>query len=142
MEFARNKATELVLLALMVAEDGLLDGAVLGLYSNDAEITDNNVRGDFTDATYSGNGDEAITWGVPSLSDDGEPEVVGVVGEFRPNAATVGNVIHGAMLLDDADGLLMALPFDDEVNMNGTLDSLILTVRVRVTPGGLGVSVS
>jgi hypothetical protein len=137
-----NNALDLAILLALTETDGIFDGALLMLFSNDVEPDRDTVRGDLTDATYSGNGDEAITWGVPSISDDGVPEVIGIAGEFRPTAETVQNTIFGAAVLDAADGLLKSCRFDQAVPMMNTRDSLTLTVRLRLQTEGLVVVIS
>src|SRR5262245_13332354 len=125
-----NLTNDLAMLAALVAADGVFDGSSVMLFENDIVVDRDTIRADLTDALYSGNGDEAITWGVPSVSDDGFAEVIGTAGEFRPNATTVGSTIFGAAIVSDTDALQKCANFDDPIEMRSTLDSIVLTVRL------------
>lgn len=133
---------DLAVLAALVAADAPYDGALLMLFMNDITPDRDTVRGDLTDATYTGNGDEAITWGVPSVADDGVPEVVGIAGEFRPTGSAVQNTIFGAAIVNATDGLLKCCRFPTPIAMAGTQDSIILTVRLRLEGEGLVIIIS
>lgn len=137
-----NNAIDLAILAAVVDAGAAFDGALVALFQNDFTPDRTSIRTDFTNATYSGYAQEAITWLVPSLADDGTPEVIGTVGEFRPNAATVGNVIFGGLIVTAADALLLSYREDAPFPMAATTDSYIPTVRLRLSAGGLVASVT
>lgn len=135
--FTWLRAAILLFLADLIAADATLDGAEIALFQNDVIPSETSVIGDFTIATYTGYAAEAVTWYAPSVSDAGDPEVIGAVGEFRPTAATVGNTIYGALLLDTGGALLAACRFADApLPMEGTLDSIVVVPRIRLTGGG------
>lgn len=134
-----NQAYALALLAALVAEDGLLDGAVCALGQADIVPTPATPLASYTIATYTGYGTEAITWLAPSVSDDGTPEVVGTVGEFRPTGTTVGNQIYTLQITNTGGTVLLAAARFTlaPVPMVSTLDSILPTIRIRATPAGL-----
>lgn len=103
----------------------------------------NTVIGDLTPADYTGNGNEAVTWLAPSIGDDGEPEIIGTLGEFRPTGTTIGNTIFGGALLETGGALRASFVFaDGPVPMSAVTDSILLTLRVRMNPyGGFVVSI-
>jgi len=108
-------------------------------------VTATSVVGDFTEATYSGYAREAIASATPSISDDGVPELVYPVGEFRPTATTVGNpAIYGGLLLTAGGVMIAGWRMDDPPPaMQATTDIIVVTLRIRVDPiFGLTVIVS
>jgi len=122
---------------------GLLNGAVIELFQNDIVPSPSTLLADYTLADYDGYAAEAITWGAVSISDDGDPEVIGIAGEFRPTGATTPNAIYGCLILSGAGALLAAARFDDApLPMNAVTDVIIVTPRVRQPSEGLGVVVS
>lgn len=117
---------------VLLAVTGMLTGAEVRLFINDFEPDRESVIGDYDPPTYTGNGDEAITWNAPSVSDDGTVEVVGTLGEFRPTDAVAPNDVFGAIILDGGGGLLDAVRFPaGPLPMNSALDSILLVVRWR-----------
>lgn len=135
-------ATALSVLADAVA--ATFDGAKVNLFQNDVTPTPGTPIGDYTLATYTGNGAEAVTWLDPVINDAGEPELIGIVGEFRPTGTTVGNAIFGIIVTDTAGtGLKAAARFDaTPLPMAATTDNIVVTLRVRLTPNGLVVTVT
>lgn len=142
MEFLSNDTFESSILSALIAEDGLLDGAQLALFQNNVVATRARPIDQYTVATYSGYAIGAVTWLGLRKADDGAMELVGTVPEFIPNANTVGNTIYGALLLDAGNALVAAGNLDVAAEMRATTDSIIITVRVRLTASGLGVVVS
>lgn len=117
---------------LTIAVTGMLTGATLNLFKNDFEPEYGSVIGDYVLADYVGFGAEAITWQAPSTSDDGQVEIVGVVGEFRPTNGVTPNDIFGVIAQDAGGGLLDAVRFPDgPYSMNSALDAILLVVRYR-----------
>lgn len=138
MEMTVVNGIQTAMLAAFKAASGLLDGATLHLYQNDLSPVATTVIADITEATFSGYASEAITWGDPSISEDGHIEMIGVAGEFRPTATTVTNDIYGAYIMTDTPTLFAAGRLDDPPEfMGATSNVMLLTVRVRVSPMGV-----
>lgn len=132
---------ELAALADIVA--GTLAGAEIALFQNDIVATGSLPLGDYTPADYDGYAPEAVTWLAPSMGEGNEPEVIGIVGEFRPTGTTTPNVIYGALLTDGAGTTLFAAANLDNppADMAATTDAIVVTVRLRYGPEGLLVSI-
>ncbi len=127
----------------LTAAGGALDGAKVRLYQNDQVPLRNSPDTDFDIATYTGYADEAVTWNAVSTADDGTPEVVGLVGEFRPTGTTITNQIYGANLISSANVFFAGARFSPApVPMETTSDAIQLMVRVRATPTGFFVTIS
>lgn len=138
MEMTVVNGIQTAMLAAFKAAEGLLDGAELALYQNDLSPTAVTVIGDIDEADFSGYAREAITWGDPSISEDGHIEMIGVAGEFRPTASTVQNDIYGGYILTDGGALFAAGRIDDAPeHMGSTSNVMLLTVRVRLDPLGV-----
>jgi len=136
-----NQASVLAALADVVAGD--LAGAKLGLYQNNLDPTPETPIGDYTAATFTGYAQKAITWLAPSVADDGTPEVVGIVTEWRPTDGVTPNSIYGLILVETGGALRAATKFDGApLGMSSALDSLLPTFRLRLTPAGLVALVS
>jgi hypothetical protein len=135
---------DLALGALTDAVAGTLAGCECHLYKNDITPTPGTPLGSYTEADFSGYAAGAITWLAPTVNDAGEVEVIGTVPEFRPTSDTVQNQIYGATIQDGGGTILYAASrFDNPpVPMVGTLDSILLTIRLRFSPGGLIVAVT
>ena len=143
MQLVGNNTTDLLLYPLATAAGEFLDGALIALGQNDIEITRDLEIGDFTEADYTGYAREAVTWNAPSEADNGETELVGVAGEFRPSGSAVQNSIYTFMLLDSGGALIAAGRFEGApLAMGDTLDAIVVTPRVRITLGGEGQYVS
>ena len=128
---------------IITAVTGALIGAEVELYTNDVLPVPTSVIGDFDLATYTGYAAEAVAWLAPAISDSGEVEVVGIVGEFRPTNSAVPNDVYGFILTDGAGVLLGGGRFTDgPLPMNSALDQIIITPRVRPLVGGIGEVVS
>lgn len=142
MNLVGNQAWALAATADVIA--GVLTANKVKLYQSNTIPTPATPIGDYTEATYSGYALEAITWSAPTLADDGSVEVLGVVGEFRPTSSAVQNSIYGLLLVDTTGAILYAAARFDAppLPMNSTLDAIIVTLRVRFTPGGVVVTVS
>jgi len=127
-----------VMLEALVDTGAVLDGATLCLFQNDISPTANTVIGDITACDYSGYAAEAITWLDPSISEDGHIEMIGIAGEFRPTASTTPNNVYGAYILGSGGALFAAGRLDDAPEyMGATTNSMLLTVRVRLSPFGV-----
>lgn len=132
-------SVKLAILSSLSAEDGILDGATLCLFQNNVVPNANTVIEDLDAADYSGYAPEAITWLAPTISTvDGEPEMIGTAGEFRPTSDTVTNDIWGAYILGTGGALFSAGQLDSPPEpFDSTLNNLVLTVRVRLNPLGV-----
>lgn len=132
-----------VLAQLVEADTGSLLGCLVHLFSSNTTPTPATIVGDVTEADYSGYAAKAVTFLAPSISDDGQPELVGTVAEFRPTGTTVTNVIYGGWIVNATSALRYWFRFDNPpLPMGATTDSILLTVRVRMSPSGLIVTVS
>lgn len=132
MEMVSNQTYDLDILTWLGATE--LDAATINLFQNDVSPTRESVIGDFTAATYTGNGAETIVWHDPSLSETNEVEVVSDEIVFRATGSGVINTIFGAFIQSSAGGTpyLMAVRFDgDGIPMTSALSEIRLVVRVR-----------
>jgi len=131
------------ILAALIDTGGYLEDATLTLFENDVNPTETSVVGDFTDATYTGEAPEVIAWLAPSISDDGNPQIVGIAGEFRPTATSAGKVVYGAILKTTGGDYIGGVRFEDApIPMAEVTDSIVLTPAYRMTDGGPVVVVS
>lgn len=144
MDIITNNAfAQLLTTEAITAVTGILAEAEIALFQNDVVPNPALLLAAYDLADYSGYAEEAITWGAVSVSDDGVVESIGTVGEFRPTSSVVTNAIYGGMLWNSAGALLGAFRLENPpVGMAGVLDVLLLTIRLRLTPGGLVVVVS
>lgn len=138
----------------MTLERALLDtttagGLVAGLidlYQTPIAITQLTPLATFTAAvaTYVGYAQGVITWALPSVSVDGNVEVVGTVPVFRPTNAVTPNQIYGAYITLAVSGdLAFAAQFDTApLPMISNLDLIELTVRYRPASQSLIVYIS
>lgn len=142
MNIVGNQTWALAVLTDALA--GVLTANKVALFQSNTIPTPNMVLGDYTEATYTGYAKEAVTWSVPTVADDGTVEVIGIVGEFRPTGTAVTNAIYGVLLVDTTGAILYgAARFDaPPLPMSSALDAIIVTLRVRMTPGGIVVTVS
>ena len=94
-------------------------------------------------ATFGGYVQGTVTWDAPSLSDDGNIEVVGTMPVWRPTDTTVPNVIYSIYFTEAVGSLLMfCASFDNgPLPMNDTLDQIMCVIRWRPQTGGLVVQV-
>lgn len=136
-----NPTIELAYLADLVA--GAWAGAEVELFKSNTEVGRNVALGEFTLANYDGYAAEAVTFLAPSLADDGTPEVIATVGEFRPTGAVTPNDIYGILVLGALGEMLYQARFPDgPYPMDGLLTSILVTLRFRYGEGGLVVSIS
>lgn len=143
MELVRTNTEALAVLLALTDTGGVFDGAKVRLFVNDVQPTVDSVVGDFTVTTYAGHGDELITWLTPSISDDGFPEVIGTVGEFRPTDAVTPNTVYGAIIIDGTSVMMEGGRFDDApLPMESALDSILVTVRLRFLDDSIMVVIS
>lgn len=142
MDLITNQTLALGVTADAVA--GILTANKVALFQNNIIPTPATPLVDYTEATYSGYAKEAVTWLAPTVADDGVVEVIGIVGEFRPTSSVVVNSIYGILLVDTTGAILyVAARFDNPpLPMNSTLDNIVVTLRVRIVPGGIVVTVS
>lgn len=90
-----NAARRAVVDAL-IAEDGLLDGAVVNLYQNDLTPTPNTLVGDFTVANFTGYAvSSAIVWGTVFTDASNVANSVGDVKQFTCTADGTAQTIYG-----------------------------------------------
>jgi len=117
---------------------GGLTGAEIHLFQNNlvfdpatTEITD------LVEATYGGYAALALTFGVPSVSDDGNVESICTAQVWRPTNSTTPNTIYGYFIDDGAGVLLAGGTFDTGgLPMNSALDVINTVVRFRLDSTG------
>jgi len=143
MEFVNATALLTAIATELIDTGNLLDAAEVRLFTNDIQPTAENVVGDFTAPTYTGAGDEAVTWLAPSIADDGTVEAIGTLGEFRPTDAVTPNTVYGAILLSAGGAYLMGARFEDgPLPMESAADAILLTMRYRPGENSIGVVIS
>jgi hypothetical protein len=141
VNFVSNQAYKLAVLADAVA--GALLTAKLALFQNDITPTPETPLASYTVATFTGYLVKTITWLAPSIADDGEPEVVGTVSEWRPTDSVTPNSVYGLLLESTGAALYQAGRFDNApLPMASNLDAILPVIRVRMTPSGIAVIVS
>jgi len=142
MNIVGNQTWALAVLADALA--GVLAANKVALYQSNTIPMPNMGLGDYVEATYTGYAQESVVWSAPTVADDGTVEVIGIVGEFRPTGTAVTNAIYGVLLVDTTSLILYgAARFDaPPLPMSSPLDAIIVTLRVRITPGGVVVTVS
>lgn len=143
MNIVGNEAWALGITADAIA--GTLAANKVALYQSNTIPSPARPLSDYTEATYDGYAKKSVTWSAPTRSDDGFIEVVGVIAEFRPTGSVTPNSIYGVLLVDTTGAILYgAARFDDPVPlpMNSTLDQILITLRIRITPGGLVVTIT
>jgi predicted exporter len=139
--FATQALNEIA--AAAVIADGL-DLAKVKLFKTDVAVDKNTVLADLTEADYVGYASEAVTWLAPTISEDGEVEVQGIVGEFRPTNDVTPNDVYGVWVTNDAGTApLLVGRFDDgPYPMNNASQNVIVTLRYRPQSQSLMVTVS
>jgi len=143
MDLIGNDVDDIQILTDISGVGDFLAAAVVGLYKNDVVPSRDLLLAAYTTADYSGYAEEAVTWLVPSVADDGEVEMVGIVGEFRPTGAVIQNTVFGIVLKTAGGELVQAARFDlPPLPMGGVDDSILVTLRVRLTLAGMVVTVS
>lgn len=131
------------ILTALVDAGAPLDGAKCFLYQNDVVPNPGSVIGDFTPCDYAGSATEAITWLAPSTADDGTPQVVGTMDEFRPTDATDPEFAFGLVVQASDNSYIGAARFDNgPLPMQSALDSILATIAYRVSDGGIVFTVS
>jgi hypothetical protein len=144
MQLVSTQILDLAVLSdITTAVTGCLVAAEVDLVQNDAPFDRASLIGDYDLADYTGYAAEAVTWLAPSVADDGSIELVGLVGEFRPTDAVTPNVIFGLLLRNAGGDILFAARFDAApLSMGSALNSIVVTIRVVVSPTGVVVTVS
>jgi len=116
------------------------------LYQTEIDILPETPVGDFTAAiaTFTGYAQKTVTWGVPSVADDGTVEVVGTYTEWRPADGVTPNNIWGVFFRAAVGGaLLFAGQFDGApLPMNNALNAITITIRYRPASKSIVVVVS
>lgn len=142
MDLIGNNAADLALMADTIG--GTLDAMLVDLYQNDFAASRGTVLADLTVATFSGYAQKTVTWLGTSISDDGNPEAMGTMSEWRPNATTITNEIFGLYATAAVGGaLLFCARFDDApLPMATVFDTILCTLRYRPTNGGLVATLS
>jgi len=143
MELVRTNTEALAILLALTDTGGALDGAKVRLYVNDVQPVVTSVVGDFDPTTYTGHADKLITWLAPSIADDGSPECIGTVPEFRPTDAVVPNTVYGMIIIDSGSVMFEGGRFEDApLPMESALDSILVTVRLRFLDNSIAVVIS
>lgn len=143
MDFIKTNVEALAVLGALTGAGGLLDDAELFLFVNDIQPQQTSVIGDFDPTTYTGHGNEQITWLTPSIADDGTPEVIGTAGEFRPTDDVTPNSVYGVLIVTSGGDLVEAGRFEDApLPMQSDTDAILITVRLRFIGDTIGVVIS
>jgi len=128
---------------VITAVTGALVTAEIELFTNNFQPTRSSVIGDFDLPTYTGYAAEAVTWLAPSVSDDGQVEIIGTAGEFRPTDAVTPNTVYGMLVTDGVTKVHYAARFPDgPLPMEDALDAILLTLRARIPAAGICAVVS
>jgi len=138
-----NNAEDLELLEWLGATRFL--AAEVDLFTNDILPTRELLLGDYDIATYSGYAAEVVTWQLPSIADDGSPELVSDMLTFRPTGTAVVNTIRGGILRSVVapTGLSGAFRFDGAARpMGSPLDVINVILRLRLQLGGVVIDIS
>lgn len=121
---------------------GTLNLCEVELIKDDIPIDANTTYAELelAKATYTGHGEEVVTWGDPTRSDDGEIEYLGDAGEFRPTGTTLTNGIFGLYVRNAGHtaALFQARFPDAPIPMESALDAIKITLRYR--PGGASLA--
>lgn len=116
---------------------GPLNGAKLGLSQTNVNPTPETPITAYEAASFTGYAQKTITWLEPSVADDGTPEIVGTVTEWRPTDAVTPNSIYVLLVLTSGGALYAAGRFDTApLPMGSALDQIIPTIRIRLTASG------
>lgn len=132
-----TQITQITALADAIA--GGLAGAEIHLFQNNIVFDPSTVLiGDLTEATYVGYAAIALTFGVPSVSDDGAVESICTAQVWRPTNGVTPNDIYGFYIDDGAGVLLAGGTFDTgPLPMNSALDVINTVVRFRLDSTGM-----
>jgi len=121
------------ILDLLLAVDGILDGAQLRLFINDIEEDAVEDAGDLEVPTFTTYADAALDAGTVSIDSEGKVYVNFDAVEFSPTAATnLPQMIRGAAILDDADDLVAVSKFDTPVGLTASGQVLTVLPKFRI----------
>jgi hypothetical protein len=138
------QASQLARAAADVA--GYLLGLKVDLTKSAVLVDGTAVKADFLAAIadYAGYAQGVVTWGTPSVSDDGFVEVIGNVPEFRPSGSGTPNDVWDAFFTEAVGAaLLFCGQFDGPpLPMHGTTDAIQMVVRYRPADTSLVVQIS
>jgi len=99
-------------------DDGVFDGAVLHLFSNNLTPNPLTAVGDFTTATFTGAATPTLAAPVgPVLTSGGDAIVYWPAVEQRPSDNVTPNTIYGYYVLTSGGALIFSKRFDAAVNM-------------------------
>jgi hypothetical protein len=125
---------------------GPLAGAVLRLTQVEVNPARNTTLAALNadTCTFTGYGDETITWQLPSIADDGNVEVLSNPITYRPSDSAAPNNVYDAYIVNAAKSAWYLAGTVDgaPVPMEDALHTLTITVRWRPSTGGYGVCVS
>lgn len=113
---------------------GSLYHARVGLYQAQMTLNENMVKAtiDSNSATFSGYGADTVTWGSPTIADDGAIEVLGTCPAWMPSDTVTTNNIWGLYAWCSDNTLAFAGQFDSApLAMEGPLDQITVTLRYR-----------
>lgn len=116
-----------------------LMGAKAGLYNQNIPVTPTTTLAALVAAlpVFTGYATKAITWGTPSIADDGTVEVLGTLAAWAPTDAVNPDTIFGAYICDSTStnllqgGLFVGAPLP----MIDTTSRILLTLRYRPGAG-------
>lgn len=131
--YVQNKATLLAIINALIAEDGLYDGAKIGVFQNDVYPTVNSVIGDLTISTFNGiTAYTAITWGTAFLNAQSQAEVLGQLVNFLTTSApTLPITAYGYAIVNaDNSALFLAERFATPFIFNASGQYLGIVPRV------------
>lgn len=150
MQFFTNNTLDLELINNQTGSatpgTAALDGGFVGLINSDTvTLGRDTTAGDCTinEGGYAGYAREDITWNAASLADDGTPEAVGIVPQFRPNGSSTINIYGFFLMASDSVTLLACGQLDGApLPMADATSAIVVTLRWRPTTGGISVDVS
>lgn len=141
-----NVVVQLGLLNLMDAALGHasigLNGAKVGLFTNDVDPGKGAVLGNFTLATFAGSTEKVITWGTAFLNSSGDAESLSGLETFSTDGV-IPETVFGMVVVDGIAPTLLRFyaRFDTAIGMLVNGNQLSLVVRLTISAAGFGASV-
>jgi hypothetical protein len=112
----------------LTATGGDLNGAKLGLFSNNIVPTQDTVIGDLTPCTFPGYAlSAAITWGAADIDDSGSAVTLGGLVTFVSSTITTPETVYGAFLQNSGGTVLLAaFRFDTPIAIFRALQAIAI----------------